>query len=39
LAYAKAVAEAHGGSIDEIGGPAQGAHFVVWIPLTQEQTP
>ena len=39
LAYAKAVAEAHGGSIDEIGGPAEGAHFVVRIPLAQRQTP
>jgi signal transduction histidine kinase len=38
LSYAKAIAESHGGTIEEIGQPQQGAHFVVTLPLVRENT-
>ena len=35
LAYAKSLANAYRGEIDEIAKPREGAHFVVWIPLQE----
>ncbi|GEM_PF-2897575 len=37
LSYAKTVSGAYGGSIDEIGQPGRGAHFVVRLPAATEE--
>jgi signal transduction histidine kinase/CheY-like chemotaxis protein len=37
LAYARALAEAHGGTLEEIGSIDSGAHFILTLPLVKEE--